>query len=444
MVADTDSVPPMKFTKSELPRILVIDDEEPIRKILRAGLSEKYHVETAASAVEAADKINQGVFNIIICDLYMPEFSGREFFAECRKVIPEVPFIILTGQPKFTDAINFVKDGAFYYLTKPIDFSLLHSLVDKALAEQKVLFNPADTFQKSEFRGYKIIKSLGAGNSGTVLLGEKDGNFYAIKILRKDLDPENYAVRLKRFMQESDILKQINHPNIVKLFEFNHDDKTNAPYIIMEYISGKALSLYIKDKIELAFDQKLYIINQIAYALDYVHQCGVLHRDVKPENILITENLTVKLTDFGICKTAESGITMTGDVMGSPAYMSPESFDSAKTQDQRSDIFSLGVICYELFTGVRPFQGDSFYQLLESIREKKPEAPRKLNPQIPNWLQDVMGKMLDKNPDKRFGTAAEVMKAVNFYINEANSNATAGSITTRILKSMLIMNNVWK
>ncbi|HCE44877.1 MAG TPA: hypothetical protein DET40_15155 [Lentisphaeria bacterium] len=444
MPGETDSVPPLEFTAKELPRILVVDDEEPIRKILAAGLSEKYHVETAASAEEAADKINQSIFNVIICDLYMPEISGKEFFVECRKVIPEVPFIVLTGQPKFTDAINFVKDGAFYYLTKPIDFSLLHSLIEKALLEQKAAFNPADTFKKSEFRGYKILKSLGAGNSGTVLLGEKDGNFYAIKILRKDLDPENYAVRLKRFMQESDILKQINHPNIVKLFEFNHDDKSNAPYIIMEFISGKPLSAYIKQNIELSFEQRLYIINQIAYALDYVHQCGVLHRDIKPENVLITDNLTVKLSDFGICKVSDSGITMTGDVMGSPAYMSPESFDSAKTQDQRSDLFSLGVICYELFTGIRPFRGDSFYQLLESIREKKPEAPKKLNPQIPNWLQDVMAKMLDKNPDKRFGTAAEVMKAVNFYVNEANSNATAGSITTRILKSMLIMSNVWK
>ncbi|HBC87632.1 MAG TPA: hypothetical protein DCZ94_11805 [Lentisphaeria bacterium] len=434
----------VQYSTGETPRILAVDDEEPIRKLLFQGLSEKYHVEVAGSAEEAADKLNASVFNLIICDMCMPEITGKDFFAECRKVMPEIPFIVLTGQPKFTDAINFVKEGAFYYLTKPIDFSLLHSLIEKALAEQKVLFNPADTLKKSEFRGYKIIKSLGAGNSGTVLLGEKDGNFYAIKILRQDMDPINYEIRLKRFMQESEILKQINHPNIVKLFEFNHDDKVNMPYIIMEFISGRQLSEYIKLKIELSFDQKLYIINQIAYALDYVHQCGILHRDVKPENILITEDLTVKLTDFGICKVSDSGITMTTDVMGSPAYMSPESFDSAKTIDQRSDIFSLGVICYELFTGARPFQGDTFYQLLESIREKRPEAPKKINPQLPTWLQDVMAKMLDKAPDKRFNTAAEVMKAITFYVNEAKSGATAGSITTKILKSMLFMNNVWK
>ncbi len=428
----------------EKPSILAIDDEEPIRTLLYRGLSDKYRVEVAASAVEAAEKINKMVFNVIICDIYMPEISGREFFIECRKAIPEVPFIVLTGQPKFADAINYVKEGAFYYVTKPIDLQLLRSLIDRALAEHKVRFNPEDTLKRSEFKGFKILKSLGVGNSGTVLLGEKEGSFYAIKILRKDIDPENYELRLKRFMQEYEILKQINHPNIVKIFEFNHDDKADMPYLVMEFISGKQLSSYIKQKIELSFENKLYIINQIAYALDYVHQCGILHRDVKPENILITDNLTVKLSDFGICKVSNSGITMTTDVLGSPAYMSPESFDSAKTIDQRADIFSLGVICYELFTGVRPFQGETFYQLLESIREKKPEAPRKLNPQLPAWLQDVMAKMLDKSPEKRFNSAAEVMKAINFYMKEAASGATAGSITTKILKSMLFMSNVWK
>ncbi len=444
MPEETENNPHPQFTKDELPRVLVIDDEEPIRRLLATGLSGKYHVSAAASAEEAADMISKSVFNIIICDICMPEISGKEFFEECHKVIPEVPFIVLTGQPKFTDAINYVKEGAFYYLAKPIDFHLLGSLLEKALSEKKVEFNPAETFHKSDFNGYKVIKSLGSGNSGTVLLAEKEGNFYAIKILRKDIDPDNSAVRLKRFMQESEILKQINHPNIVKLFEFNHDDKSSAPYIIMEFINGKQLSAHIKQKTEMTFAEKIYIINQIAYALDYVHRCGILHRDVKPENILIAENFTVKLTDFGICKVSESGITMTSDVMGSPAYMSPESFDSAKTQDRRSDIFSVGVLCYELFTGTRPFHGDNFYQLMESIREKKPEAPKKLNPQLPNWLQDVMAKMLDKNPDKRFGSCAEVMKAINFYVNEASSNATAGSITTRILKSMLIMSNVWK
>ncbi|HCE44879.1 MAG TPA: hypothetical protein DET40_15165 [Lentisphaeria bacterium] len=444
MPENTNKTPGVRNSIDGKPWILAVDDDEITRKILQHGLSVKYHVELASSAHEAADKLNASAFDVIICDIVMPEISGKELFAECQEIIPDVPFIFLTGEPKFSDAINYIKDGAFYYLTKPVDFPLLLSVINKALEEKNEIFNSPESLINSDFNGYRIIKSLGTGNSGTVLLGERDGNSYAVKILRKDLDPENNEMRLKRFMQESEILKQINHPNIVKLFEFNHDDKSKAPYIIMEFVSGKPLSAYIKEKAELSFEQKLNIIKQIANALDYVHQCRILHRDIKPENILITENLTVKLTDFGICKVSDSGLTMTGDVMGSPAYMSPESFDSAKGMDPRSDIFSLGVICYELFTDVKPFQGDSFYQLLESVRDKKPEAPRKINPLIPSWLQDVMGKMLDKNPDKRFVAVSEVMKAISIYINEANSNAKAGSITTRILKSMFIMNNVWK
>jgi serine/threonine protein kinase len=428
---------------ADLPRILVVDDEECIRKFLIAGLKRKYYVEAADSSEEAAEKINRSDFNLIVCDINMSGISGKEFFMECRKVFPEIPFILMTGMPKFSDAVNLVKEGAFYYLTKPIELSLLYSLIDKALAENKLKAEPDDSSLESEFMGYKIIKTLGIGNVGTVMLVEKNGNYFAVKILRKDTTPESYAIRMQRFAREAEILRRIDHPNIVKIFDYNFDDRKGLPYLIMEHVNGRQLSQHIKQN-TLDFDLKISIIKQTADALDYVHRQGIIHRDIKPENILVTDDGIVKITDFGIGKIIDSELTITGDVMGSPAYMSPESFDSAKTIDYRTDIFSLGVICYELFTGIRPFEGDTLYKLLDAIREKKPEEPMKINPRIDSWLQDVMAKMLDKNPDKRFISAFEIVKAINHYTAQNNSEHVSSGMTTRILRSMLFMNNVWK
>ena len=428
---------------ADLPRILVVDDEECIRKFLIAGLKRKYYVEAADSSEEAAEKINRSDFNLIVCDINMSGISGKEFFMECRKVFPEIPFILMTGMPKFSDAVNLVKEGAFYYLTKPIELSILYSLIDKALAENKLKAKPDDSPSESEFMGYKIIKTLGIGNVGTVMLVEKNGNYFAVKILRKDTTPESYALRMQRFAREAEILRRIDHPNIVKIFDYNFDDRKGLPYLIMEHVNGRQLSQHIKQN-SLDFNLKISIIKQTADALDYVHRQGIIHRDIKPENILVTEDGTVKITDFGIGKIIDSELTIAGDVMGSPAYMSPESFDSARTIDYRTDIFSLGVICYELFTGVRPFEGDTLYKLIDAIREKKPEEPMKINPRIDSWLQDVMAKMLDKNPDKRFISAFEIVKAINHYTAENNSEHVSSGMTTRILRSMLFMNNVWK
>jgi serine/threonine protein kinase len=419
---------------ANLPRILVVDDEEAIRKFLEAGLKKKYYVESAESSEEAAEKINKSAFNLIICDINMSGISGKDFFLECRKIFPEIPFILMTGMPKFSDAVNLVKEGAFYYLTKPIELTLLYSLIERALSENKDKPDQDDSSPESEFMGYKIIKTLGIGNVGTVMLVEKDGSYFAVKILRKDTTPESYAIRMQRFAREAEILRRIDHPNIVKIYDYNFDDQKGLPYLIMEHVNGRQLSQHIKQK-TLDFDIKISIIKQTADALDYVHRQGIIHRDIKPENILVTDEGIVKITDFGIGKIIDSELTITGDVMGSPAYMSPESFDSAKTIDYR---------CYELFTGVRPFEGDTLYKLLDAIREKRPEEPIKINPQIEPWLQDVMAKMLDKNPDKRFISAFEIVKAINHYTADTCTEHVSSGMTTRILRSMLFMNNIWK
>ena len=127
--------------------------------------------------------------------------------------------------------------------------------------------------------------------------------------------------------------------------------------------------------------------------------------------------MRVKITDFGICHILDSTLTMADEMLGSPAYMAPESFVASKTTDAKSDIFSLGVISYEMLTGVRPFEGATLPQIMKSVMNRKPEAPTKLNSEIPPWLQDLLAKMLNKNPDKRFQSASEIIKSVNYHLS---------------------------
>jgi serine/threonine-protein kinase len=198
---------------------------------------------------------------------------------------------------------------------------------------------------------------------------------------------------------------------VVKVYDSDFQQETDMPYILMEYIQGKSLIDCIKENL-FSLEQKLFIVKQIAAALAIVHKFGVLHRDVKPSNILVTENHTVKLTDFGIAKVSDSSLTMTHEVLGSPAYMPPETFTANKLIDTRSDIFSLGILFYELVTGVKPFHGETVTEMMNAIQNARPVEPLKIVPDLPEDIQKIMGKMLRKNPEKRFQGAGEIVEAL--------------------------------
>jgi serine/threonine-protein kinase len=372
----------------------------------------------------------------------MPEMNGREFFDICRKQYKEMHFMLMTGRPEFADAIDIVKDGAFYYMLKPLDLSLLHSLILKAVQEKESGTGSFDAgIMKNHGPKYRLVRSLGSGSSGVVLLAENEKMLYAMKILRNwDKSLRNDSEKMQRFIREAETLSKIDNEHIVKIYDHNFNKPGDSPYIIMEYVKGSSLVQCMNGNI-LNLEQKISIILQMADALECVHAYGVLHRDIKPENILITEDMIVKITDFGICHIADSSLTLVDEMLGSPAYMAPESFDASKKVDARSDIFSMGVLSYEMLTGVRPFTGDSVPQIMEEVKSRNPQPPTKLNPEIPLWLEDIMAKMLAKNPDRRFGSCGEISKAINRHLS--NGSEKTLSFTSRILRSMLPGDIVW-
>ena len=403
-------------------RILVIDDDPMILQLIAEILKPRsYQVDLCESSGEALERLIDFKYNLMLIDSKLPGITGPELLKYCKEHHPMVEVILITGNPELEEAVASVKSGAFDYLSKPFTVQKLLETVEKALAHQKEVFSGqlGDGFRGLNidavircFPHLKISKTLGAGSTGVVLLAEQDRKKYALKILRPRADWENNADSINRFLREEKLLARIDHPNVIKIHESGIAQEENLPYILMEYVEGKLLNYYIKEK-KLKLEQKIFIISQIASALVAVHKFGILHRDVKPGNVMVGEGHIAKLFDFGIAAVKDSSVSSTHEVIGSPAYMAPEVFDRDSTVDNRADIFSLGVMFYELITGIKPFQGHSVDAMVEAIKSSRPVEPSKIVPELPPFVQDVLAGMLNKNPEERFGSASEVLHSLN-------------------------------
>jgi len=411
-------------------RILVVDDEASIRRLVSRLLTKNsYDVIDTDDGNEALKILDAENIDLVISDIAMPNKSGLELLAEI-KAHSDVPVIMLTGQRSVKSAVDCMKHGAFEYVMKPFVINDLLEKIENALLSATVVdrttcMSHADNRQ---IAGYEVIRVLGEGNMGTVYLvhgNEKKhpGEKLAVKILKTGTMAEvDRDLCLKRFMNEAKAVSAVMHPNIVSIVEYGACESEKIPFIAMEYARGKSLKEYIIDKDEFTTVQKALILRQIADALSAIHERKICHRDVKPANIMVDQALTVKLTDFGIAHLPDSDLTMTANIIGTPTYMSPEAFISAKV-DERSDIFSLGIVAYEFLLGQKPFQGDNIRALAKDIQFGKPKDPCQLDANFPRKLQQLLAKMLKKSPVNRYSSATEIVTDIDEYLLAATDGA---------------------
>ncbi|BBM82716.1 serine/threonine protein kinase [Candidatus Uabimicrobium amorphum] len=253
---------------------------------------------------------------------------------------------------------------------------------------------------------YKIEKKLGQGGMGVVYkaIDTKLQRNVAIKFLLGNYDEK--SAKTQRFWEEARSVAQLMHGNIMGI---HHLETHNTPFLVMSYIEGMSLQKKLKNH-RFAIPETVKCIIKIAQAMHYAHQQGVIHRDLKPENIMIDNNNEPIIMDFGLAKRRESDtkISRAGDIFGTPRYMSPEQAKGENdTIDHRTDIFSLGIILYEMLTESIPFKGDSVFMMMRATVEKDPVPPREINPQIPVALEKVCLKALAKSREDRYSTAQE-------------------------------------
>jgi serine/threonine protein kinase len=261
---------------------------------------------------------------------------------------------------------------------------------------------------------YEIREVIGRGGMGLVLRGHdtKLNRVVAIKVLAPQLAASASARR--RFLREARAAAAVNHLHVVAIFAIEEE---KLPYLVMEYVNGESLQQKIDGEGPLELKEILRIGVQIAAGLAAAHQQGLIHRDVKPSNVLLENGVErVKLTDFGLARAVDDiSVTRTGEVAGTPEYMSPEQAD-AGTVDQRSDLFSLGSVLYAMGTGRSPFRAESTMRAMRRVCEDRPRPVREVNPDVPTWLADIIDKLLEKDPSKRIQTAAEVEKLLGSYL----------------------------
>jgi serine/threonine-protein kinase len=252
---------------------------------------------------------------------------------------------------------------------------------------------------------YDVIERVGRGGMGVLYRGKDPvlDREVAIKVMAGDFSAD--AGARARFFREARAAARLQHRNIVTIYEFAEDEQ-GTPYIAMEFLRGRSLAARMSAAPPLTLVQKLDIVTQLCTGLHYAHEQGIVHRDVKPANIWVQDDGTVKLLDFGIAKIAASTMTSSGSVLGSAAYMAPEQV-SGRDIDGRADVFAAGVVLYELVAGRKPFEGDAPTAVMMKIIKEAPPPLRTFAPDIPVSLVNAVNRALQKDPDGRFVHAGD-------------------------------------
>ncbi len=269
---------------------------------------------------------------------------------------------------------------------------------------------------------FKIIKEIGKGGMGTVYLALDEilGRYVALKVISQELS-QNENI-MKRFEVEAIAQARLNHKNIISIYSYKVIDGVH--FIVMEYVEGRSLKDLLREKGYFNIKEALEIFIGILSAIDYAHKKGVIHRDIKPSNIIITSDGVPKIGDFGIAKVKGiEGLTRAGSILGTPIYSSPEQISGEKAT-HKADIYSLGVLLYEMLTGSPPFlseKKDSFFNVAEKQLKKKPKKPSSMNPEIPEKLDQIILKALEKSPDKRYSSVDEFRKEITEFLHNYNN-----------------------
>lgn len=268
---------------------------------------------------------------------------------------------------------------------------------------------------------YEIIARIGGGGMALVYKAHDIllNRNVAIKVLRQQYVHDEDFIR--RFRREAQSAASLSHPNVVSIYDVGQQGEIH--YIVMEYVEGINLNEKIAEKAPLQVEDAVHIASQICDALEHAHHNGIIHRDIKPHNILIGKNGRVKVTDFGIARAATaSDITQTGSVIGSVHYFSPEHAKGV-SQGEKSDLYSLGIVLYQMLTGRLPFLGESPISVALKHLQEEMEEPRKVNPLIPQSMENVILKAVRKRPEERYQSAKEMLADLDKCLLPENRNA---------------------
>ena len=398
--------------------VLMVDDSPVITEMYSAYLRHAgYKVEIATDGLEALEKLSREPIDLILLDIVMPRLDGYGVLQRVRVEHPPavLPIIMATSLSESEDMVRAFELGANDYVTKPIDKEILLARMQAQLRSKVPARQAAESIAEEIRPGvvlegkYRLDSLIDKGSFGSVYRGAHLGleRPVAIKLLaaRVGRDPANLA----RFQQEGVSACQVRHPNAVEVHDFSISDE-GIPYLVMELLEGLTLEEEIRRHGTLQPRRLAEILYPVCQVLAEAHALGIVHRDIKPQNIFLHRGRHgewVKVLDFGIAKmlgkvTSSQKITQEGSLVGTPAYMAPERL-ADQPYGGASDIYSVGVILYEALTGRRPFAADSGIDILEAIQVERrpPPALSDRAPGLPIEIEQLVNEALATNPADR-------------------------------------------
>lgn len=418
--------------------ICIVDPDQQLAQLLKLRfLNEGFNVIYASDGKDALQKILKEIPDLIISEVILPKLDGFTFVSTLQKeqATASIPVVFLSTKSDAYYINQGLNLGAIDYITKPVNFDVLTAKIKRllrvvndlsiasvapmkpSLVKRAAAESMADSFMSVEVRGfepgalfakrYEIIEELGKGGMGTVYKAKDRAldEIVALKLLKEELMYNEQMV--DRFKYEIKLARKISHPNVIRIYDFGEIDEQY--FISMEFCEGKELRDIMLENKTLPIELTLRFFKQMLAAMAVAHSEGIVHRDLKPGNMLITRRGGLKILDFGLAKVQDiKGVTVTGQFLGTPLYISPEQAQGFKV-DTRSDIYSLGVILYEMLTGVPPFKDENISTLLIKHLKEIPVPLRKLNSSIPEKLEKMALKALEKKRELRYQSTQEML-----------------------------------
>ncbi len=398
-------------------RILVADDDRTTRFMLQNQLSALgYEVDIAEDGADAVSQLRVGFHDLVLTDVIMPNQGAHEVLEFINLTGMECDVLVMSATSCIQTAVELIKLGAVNYLQKPLQIEQVRTEVQKLLraredrTEKKKTNTWGDHIRQNPIQlgRYEIFRKIGEGGMGDVYEAKDPTlcRMVAIKTMRQSGAAQKEEA-LERFRREGLISGALHHPAIAAVYDFGFDEATEMLYMVMEKVQGVTLTNMIRKEGRLPPERTLTILKQIVEALIHAHQNGVVHRDVKPDNVMLLPGDKVKLLDFGIAKVATSDLTITGSFIGSPCYVSPE-MATGKKIDYRTDQFSLGTVLFEMLTGVQIFQAENLFAMTMNVVEA-PTPPLSKYVDLPPELDRLVQRLHAKDPDNRYVDEQELI-----------------------------------
>ncbi len=411
-------------------RILIVDDDLDLTESVEDWLVYEGHSLTVANnGTTGWNFLTSGEFDLAILDWDMADLSGIDIVKQYRSDNGSTPIILLTGRGSVDDKEIGLDAGAHDYLTKPFHMKELSARVRATLRAHAKTFVPLgsgneEVLKEGALEGtslaarYEFIEIIGEGGAGIVFKARhpKMDKFVAVKMIKSS---KHTPEMISRFESEARLASKLRHPSIIIVHDFGVTEKRN-PFMVMEHVEGKSLDTEIRQRDFLPVEEALPLLCQIADGLSHAHRSGVLHRDLKPTNIMLRQTADQLplpiILDFGLAKLTENQpggdkqITVDRQIIGTPAYISPEQIRASQV-DERSDLYSLGCLAFEMLTGYPPFMAENPIEQILKRLDEEPFSFREIRPDLdfPQGLEALIGKLLQREPSLRHQSASELL-----------------------------------